>query len=110
MSPSETTDRDEAVVLFEKTAGEAFAAMEQMMSKGKTTDLSHYAVQQILTAGIKLYARKIDEESEYFMPIIKRHGVTATEAAIITTELLPAVDLNLFDLSMWASRPRADEA
>ena len=109
MSPFETADRDEEILLFEKVADEAFSAMEQMMSNGKTSDLSHLAVQQILTAGIKLYARKIDEDSSYFMPIIKQHGVTATEAAIITTELLFAVDLNLFDLSMWASRPRSDE-
>jgi hypothetical protein len=34
-------------------------------------------------------------------------AVTPTDAAVMVTELLQAVNLNLFDLSMWATgRPR----
>lgn len=109
MSPFEAAETDKVVELFEKAAGDAHAAMEQLMSDGKTSKVSDLAVQQIITAGIRIFAKKIDEESRYFAPIVDQHGVTATDAAVMTTELLPAVDLNLFDLSLWASRPRADE-
>jgi len=32
--------------------------------------------------------------------------ISATDVAVLTVELMHVVDLNLFDLSMWASRPR----
>ncbi len=76
------------------------------MADGASGDVSDTSVQQIITAGARLFAAKIDQENRSFLPIIAPHALTATEAAVLATELLPAVNLNLFDLSAWASRPR----
>ena len=71
-----------------------------------TAEISDDAVQQLLTAGTRLFARKVERELRYFPPLTARDAVTPTDAAVMVTELLHTVNLNLFDLSMWAGRPR----
>ena len=90
----------------------AFAAAERALAAEGTRAVPDLAVQQLITAGARLFARKIEDEQRYFSPLTAPHAVTPTEAAVLITELLRAVDLNLFDLSMWAGRPRhaADES
>jgi hypothetical protein len=90
-------------------AGDAYAAALAAVAAGETKDIPDATVQQLLTAGIKLLAHKMEMEQRYFSPITGPDAVTATEGAMLMTELMRAVDLNLFDLSMWASRPRGDE-
>jgi hypothetical protein len=90
-------------------AADAFAAAEQALAKDTTARIPDEAVQQLLTAGTRLFARKMEMERRYFSPLTGHDAVTATEGAMLMTELMRAVDLNLFDLSMWASRPRGDE-
>jgi hypothetical protein len=98
-SPVEGADRLESAVR------QAFAAAEQALSADATSQVSDRAVQELLTAGIRLFARKTELERRYFSPLTPE-GATATDAAVLMTELMRAVDLNLFDLSMWAARPR----
>ena len=97
------------VVRLDAAAREASAAAIETLAAGTTERIPDEAVQQLLTAGMKLFARKMELEGRYFSPITGPDAVTATEGAMLMTELMRAVDLNLFDLSMWAARPR-DEA
>jgi hypothetical protein len=90
-------------------ANDAFAAANEALAADVTDRIADEAVQQMLTAGMKLFARKMEMERRYFSPLTGPDAVTATEGAMLMTELMRAVDLNLFDLSMWASRPRGDE-
>jgi hypothetical protein len=99
----------DAVARLQAAAGEAFAAAGETLAAGTTERIPDEAVQQLLTAGIRLIARKMEMERRYFSPLTGHDAVTATEGAMLMTELMRAVDLNLFDLSMWASRPRGDE-
>jgi hypothetical protein len=87
-------------------ADAALAAAEQALAEESTSDISDLAVQQLLTAGTRLFARKIERERRYFPPLTAGDAVTPTDAAVLVTELLQTVNLNLFDLSMWAGRPR----
>src|SRR5665647_510976 len=98
----------DAVERLQASAGEAFAAAERALADQQTEKISDAAVQQLLTAGIRLFACKMEMEQRYFSPLTGHDAVTATEGAMLMTELMRAVDLNLFDLSMWASRPRGD--
>lgn len=91
-------------------AQSAFTAAAQVLDDDATRAVPDAAVQQMLTAGIRLLARKMETERRYFSPLTGHDAVTATEGAMLMTELMRAVDLNLFDLSMWASRPRGDES
>jgi hypothetical protein len=91
---------------FAVAASAALAAAEEALAQESTSDISDAAVQQLLTAGTRLFARKVERERRYFSPLTGSDSVTPTDAAVMVTELLQAVNLNLFDLSMWAGRPR----
>ncbi len=92
-----------------RAAREAFEAAERALEREETAAIPDEAVQQLLTAGTRLFARKVDVEDRYFLPVTARQAVTATEVVVTVNDLIRAVDLNLFDVSMWASRPRRND-
>lgn len=73
---------------------------------GRSAEVSDAAIQNLMSAALKLYAAKIDARRAHFSPVREDANITATDAAVLTVELMHVVNLNLFDLSMWASRPR----
>jgi len=83
----------------------AFAAAMTALNEGGSESVSPEAVQKLLTAGAKLYCRKLTEEDAYFGPFLEGEVVTATEAVVAVAEFMRAADLNTFDLAMWMSRP-----
>lgn len=82
------------------------ALVEAALAGGRTAEVPDAAVQRLFAAALRLHARKTDEEQRHFAPIAPDAAVSTTDVAVAVTELLHAADLNLFDLSMWASRPR----
>ena len=92
-----------------RAAKELYEAAERVLEREETDAVPDEAVQQILTAGTRLFARKVDVEDRYFLPVTGRQAVTATEVVVTVNDLIRAVDLNLFDVSMWASRPRRND-
>ena len=103
---SSTPDGGAAASRLNAAAADAFAAAEQALAEETTAAVSDTAVQQLITAGTRLFARKVELEQRYFSPLAAPNAVTPTDAAMLMVELMRAVDLNLFDLSMWAARPR----
>ena len=83
----------------------AFDAALRALNENRTEAVSAEAVQKLLTAGAKLYCRKLTDEDTYFPPFREQDVVTATEAVVAIVEMMRAADLNSFDLSMWMSRP-----
>ena len=106
MSVSASKAGSELTVRFEAAAAGALAAANEALAHGTTAGISDEALQQLFEAGTRLFARKVEEERRYFLPLSGKDAVTPTDAAVTVLELLRAVDLNLFDLSMWAGRPR----
>ena len=101
---------DEAARRLADLAEEALALVEGLMRDDATVGVADRTAQQLLTAAAKLYARKTDAEMRHFLPVVSPADVTPTDVAVLATEMMRVVDLNIFDLSMWASRPRYDEA
>ena len=100
---------DPAQNVAAKLAEDAQSIWRQVQAievSGQVRDVSTEAVQDLLTAALKLYAGKIDANQKNFSPVRADAKISATEVAVLTVELMHVVDLNLFDLSMWASRPR----
>ena len=58
---------------------------------------------RVMTAAVKLYAART-EASGTFPPPIDKDQVSATEALTVITELMRAVDVNMFEVSMWHGR------
>jgi len=86
--------------ISESALEESLRALE----RGKTAQVSDETVQALLTAGVRLYARKVDQEGRDFMPVRDPGKMSATDVAVTVTALLKVSDLNLFDLAMWTNR------
>ncbi|MBK17537.1 MAG: hypothetical protein CMM52_01680 [Rhodospirillaceae bacterium] len=86
----------------------AFEAALKALNEGETENIPPETVQKLLTAGAKLYCRKLTEEDDYFPPFRPEDVVTATEAVVAIAEMMRSADLNTFDLAMWMSRPHSE--
>lgn len=95
-----------AVRRLEEAVDAAFAAANELLDQEATARVSDEVVQRLLTAGSKLYARKVELERRNFAALSPQ-GVTATDAVTVMSSMLEAVNLSTFDLSMWVDgRPR----
>lgn len=72
-------------------------SLEQEEDVGKLSDA---AVQAVLTLGVKLYSAKL-EQGDWLPPFAARDAITATEALATVTEILNAVDVEVFELGLW---------
>jgi hypothetical protein len=105
-----SSTHDAAARRLAALAEEALALTESLMRCGAVADVTDQTAQQLVTAAAKLYAGKTDAERRHFPPVTAPNAVSPTDVAVLATEMMRAVDLNIFDLSMWASRPRYDDA
>jgi hypothetical protein len=60
-------------------------------------------IADVMTAAVRLYAARAQAREAYPAPLVAPK-VTATEVAIVVSEMLHMVDINMFDLSMWHGR------
>jgi hypothetical protein len=91
---------------LEAAVATAFTAANQLLSMEATDQVPDEVIQRLLTIGTKLYARKVELEQRNFSPLIPQNA-TATEAVTVMGGMLEAVNLSVFDLSMWVDgRPR----
>ena len=58
------------------------------------------SMQKLLAAAVRLYAIQFHAGRD--IPIFgQAHGVTATDAMVVTTAILKSVNIQLFELGMW---------
>jgi hypothetical protein len=85
-------------------AAAAFAeAAEQVLASGAVAQIDSADIERALTAAMKLYAAKAEAEAAP-PPPVSADRLTPTEAVVVISETMRAVNLNLFDLSMWYRR------
>ena len=82
-----------------RQAGALGALVEALLQRGDVGAVPEASIQEGLTALVKLYAAKREAGAQF--PPILPDGVTATAAMILTTALLQAVHVELFELGMW---------
>ena len=58
-----------------------------------------------MTAAVRLYAAKAETDQPPAQAITPS-SVTPTDVVVTVTQLIRAVGLNLWDLSMWVQRPQ----
>jgi hypothetical protein len=89
---------------------EAFIALAGSdLAQPEAGVLADEDVARILTAAVKLYAARAEARDRFPAPL-ERGEVTATDVAITVSEMIHAVDINLFDLSMWHGRQHNNRA
>lgn len=74
--------------------------VDALLASGEVVGVPAEAVQQGMTALVKLYAALWDAGAR-FAPVATDDGVTATAAMVLATGLLKAVRVELFELGMW---------
>jgi hypothetical protein len=90
---------------FSNSAAAFAETAEQMLASGAVSQIDSGDVERALTAAMKLYAAKA-EGVAMPAPPVSADRITPTEVVVVVSEMLRAVDLNLFDLSMWYRRAR----
>ena len=73
---------------------------QQTLADGAIDRISEQSVQELLTAAVKLYVAKREAGSS-FSPFVDE-TVTATEVSVTATSMVKAVDMQIFELSLWS--------
>jgi|GEM_PF-1789334 hypothetical protein len=63
-------------------------------------DRARAAAAEQMIAAIRSYAAQVTAEKAYF-PVVPPNTLTATDAMIVATALLKAVNLQVFELGLW---------
>ena len=85
---------------------EAFSDVaERALSSGVFSGVTSSDLERVITAVVKLYAAKSEVDETLAAPISAERA-TPTEVVVVVSEMLRAVNLNVFDLAMWYRRPR----
>jgi hypothetical protein len=80
------------------------AAARDALKRGEPDAISDKALQQVLTAAVKVYAAKVERRGHDVVPF-PQHAVTATETVVTACAMIRAADLNMFDVAIWFHRP-----
>jgi hypothetical protein len=86
------------------SAAVAFAdSAERVLASGAASSVADSDIERVLTAAMKLYAAKV-EDAATPPPPVSADTLSPTEAVVVISETMRALNLNLFDLSMWYRR------
>lgn len=83
---------------------------QSAIDAGEEDRISDEAVRLLMTAAVKLYARKADGGERTFRPLKGEYDevVTPTEALTATTEVLRALRLGPMEFGLWSRRKPED--
>jgi len=90
------------------TAADFCARACEALKRGAPDDITDKALQQVLTAAVKLYAAKVERRGHDVAPFTPS-TVTATETVVTACGMIRAADLNMFDVAIWFHRPQGIE-
>jgi hypothetical protein len=92
-------ETDAALEELSTLAARVHQLTEVLVAAGTADGAEVNAVQQLLTDGVRLYVAKRSAD-EVLSPFLE-NTITATDVSITTTGMLDAVDLQLFELTLW---------
>jgi hypothetical protein len=76
-------------------------AVDAAVASGDVSNIADATVQQLLTAAARLYATRAEQGGN--LPATAPGALNATQGMIVTTALLRAVNVQLFELGLWQS-------
>ena len=85
-------------------AADFCAAARDALKRGEPDAISDKALQQVLSAAVKVYAAKVERRGHDVAPY-PQDAVTATETVVTACGMIRAADLNMFDVAIWFQRP-----
>jgi len=84
-------------------------ATERALAAGQPGQVSDAELERVMTAAVRLYAAKTETDKPPAQPITPS-AVTPTEIVVTVSDLIRAVGLNLWDVSMWFNRKKVEDA
>ena len=78
------------------------ADLERALAEGRPDVLTPEALQALFAAACRLYSAQ-NETALHFLPLPDRSHVMDTDVMVMTSALLRAVNLQVFELGMWQS-------
>jgi hypothetical protein len=81
-------------------------ATERALAAGQPGQVSDAELERVMTAAVRLYAAKTETDKPPAQPITPS-AVTPTDVVVTVSDLIRAVGLNLWDLSMWFNRKKS---
>jgi len=90
------------------TVADFCARAREALKRGTPDAITDKALQQVLTAAVKIYAAKVERRGHDVAPFTTG-TVTATETVVTACGMIRAADLNMFDVAIWFHRPRGIE-
>ena len=81
-------------------------AVERALAAGQPGQVSDAELERVMTAAVRLYAAKAETDKPPAQPITPS-AVTPTEIVMTVSDLIRAVGLNLWDVSMWFNRKKS---
>lgn len=94
----------------EDAAERIWEQVQNALDAGEEDRISDDAARLLMTAAVKLYARKTDGGGRTFRPLEGQYDeiVTPTEALTATTEVLRALRLGPMEFGLWSRRRPED--
>ena len=80
-------------------------AAERALAAGQPGQVSDAELERVMTAAVRLYAAKAETDKPPAHPITPS-AVTPTDVVMTVSDLIRAVGLNLWDVSMWFNRKK----
>ena len=90
------------------TVADFCARAREALKRGRPDTITDKALQQVLTAAVKIYAAKVERRGHDVAPFTPG-TVTATETVVTACGMIRAADLNMFDVAIWFHRPQGIE-
>jgi hypothetical protein len=103
---SSAVGENDPYAAVERAAELVWERVQQSLTSDEPDRISDRAVVLLMTAALKLYARKCDGEERSFRPLLGNRDEVATPTEVLTTatELLRAVRLGPTEFALWSRR------
>jgi hypothetical protein len=75
--------------------------IDAAIESGDVSGITDSTMQQLMGAAARLYAARVEQGG--FVPVTAPGALNATQGMIVTTALLRAVNVQLFELGLWQS-------
>lgn len=98
---SDANHRSETAVNF-SVLEQAAAAITESAAEGAFDEIPDEVLQNLMAALVKIYASRVDA-GQRPNPLPPQNEISATAILVMTSALLKASNLEIFELGMWQS-------
>ena len=104
MSSPEQATTPAAASELDQCADRLRELTDSLIRQSGMEDVSETAIQTIMTAAVKLYMAKRELDVDF--PPVDAEALTPTHVALAVTSMLKAINMEMFELTLWNAMGR----